>query len=118
MQPEPPPKLNYQQPIAPSGAKSPIHAQFTDRIGRDDRFEWITGQLEVEYNNLVIYYATPETVDKYHGRVVVIAPQNELNAFKRGDLISVRGQLMQRPTGQGIVPVYRIEQGHLIERPR
>ncbi len=109
---------NYQPGYMPKNIQSPIHPQFADKIGRDDRFEWITGQLEVENNNLVIYYATPETVDKYHGRVFLIPQKDELNAFRRGDLISVRGQLLQRPTAQGIVPVYRVEQAHPIERPR
>ncbi|MBV9464420.1 MAG: hypothetical protein JO317_09345 [Verrucomicrobiae bacterium] len=105
------------QAAAPK-VKSPILPQFAEKMGRDERFEWITGQLEIEGNNYVIYYATPETVDKYNGRIFVVAQQNELNTFRRGDLISVRGQMTQRQTAQGIMPVYRIEQANLIERPR
>ena len=106
-----------QQPYVPK-IKTPILPQFAERIGRDEKFEWITGQLEVENNNYVIYYATPETVDKYHGRVFLVAPQNEMSKYRRGDLISVRGQLMQRQTPQGMVPIYRAEQVSPVDSAR
>lgn len=101
---------------APS-AKGPILAQHAKRVGRDEKFEWITGQIEIENGNYVMYYATPEMIDKYHGRIL-LAPQNvDISQFRRGDLVSVRGQLMQRPTTQGI-PIYRVSSASLIERPK
>jgi hypothetical protein len=105
-----------EQPAAT--AKSPILPQFANKMGRDEKFEWITGQLEIENGNHVIYYATPETVDKFHGRIVVLAQKDELKQLSRGDLISVRGTLTQRQTLQGSVPIYRLTDANLIERPK
>ena len=115
---QPAPAQPGSEPMATNNRRYPIRAQFIEKIGRDDKFEWITGQLEIENNNYILYYATPETVDKYHGRIVVAATTNEFSTFRRGDLVSVRGQLTQRQTPQGMVPIYRVEQAHLIERPR
>jgi hypothetical protein len=97
-------------------AKSPILPAFTNKIGRDEKFEWITGQLEIENGNYILYYATPETVDKYNGRVVLLQTKNELANMHKGDLISVRGDLSQRPTTQGMMPIYRINHAANIER--
>jgi hypothetical protein len=99
-------------------AKTPIRSQFANKIGRDEKFEWITGQFELENNSYVLHYATPETVDKHNGRVVLVQSQENLKEFRRGDLISVRGQLSQRTTQQGVLTIYRVEQAHLIERPK
>jgi hypothetical protein len=97
-------------------AKYPIHAVNTGRIGRDEKFEWITGQIEMENGNAILYYATPETVDKYNGRVVLLPQKNELSEFKSGDLISVRGTISHQKTMQGIVPIYRVNEATMIER--
>jgi uncharacterized cupin superfamily protein len=117
-----PVKTDVQQTTLQNGAhasaKSPILSVNTGRIGRDEKFEWITGQLEVENGSFVLYYATPETVDKYNGRVVLTQQKNELAQFKKGDLISVRGDLSQRQTVQGAVAMYRVNHAALIERAK
>ena len=100
----------------PKNVKYPIQPLLLQKIGRDEKFEWITGQLEIENGNFVVYYATPETVDKYNGRIVLLPQQVDMNAFKKGDLVSVRGQMAQRQTTQGIMPVYRLTHASLIER--
>lgn len=100
----------------PKVAKYPIHALNSGRIGRDEKFEWITGQMEIENGNVILYYATQETVDKYNGRVVLLPQKNELSEFKSGDLISVRGTISHQKTMQGIVPIYRVNEAALIER--
>jgi hypothetical protein len=98
--------------------KGPILAQHAKRVGRDEKFNWITGQIEIENGNYVMYYATPEMIDKYHGRIVLAPQQVDLSQFRRGDLVSVRGQLVQRPTTQGMIPTYRVSVASLIERPK
>jgi hypothetical protein len=99
-------------------AKSPILASLSSRIGRDEKFEWITGQLEIENGNYVLYYATPETIDVYHGRIVLAPQQADMSVFRKGDLVSVRGQLVQRPAGNSAVVIYRVNFASLIERPK
>jgi hypothetical protein len=98
--------------------KNPILPQHAKRVGRDEKFDWITGQIEIENASYVMYYATPETIDKYHGRIVLAPQKVDLSQFRRGDLVSVRGQLVQRPTTQGMIPTYRVSVASLIDRPK
>lgn len=102
----------------PDKAKSPILPQLANKMGRDDKFEWITGQLEIEHGAYVIYYATPETIDKYQGRMVLTAQPADMKDLRKGDLISIRGQLVQRPAGQATITTYRVTHASLIERPK
>ncbi|MBI1831445.1 MAG: hypothetical protein HYR84_08350 [Planctomycetes bacterium] len=101
--------------VPPTNAKSPIMPHLANKIGRDERFEWITGQFEIENGNFVLYYATPETIDKYNGRIVLSPNQADLSQFRKGDLVSVRGQLVQRPIGQSMIPIYRVSHASLIK---
>jgi hypothetical protein len=101
--------------VQPNTKQSPILPQLANKIGRDEKFAWITGQLEIENGTYVLYYATPDTVDKYHGRIVLQAPQSGLSQFRKGDLISVRGDVSQRTGLQG-GPVYRVTDATLIDR--
>ena len=101
-----------------SNVKTPILPALANKIGRDDKFEWVTGQLEVETGAYVLYYATPETIDTYKGRIVMVPQQIDMTSFRRGDLVSVRGELMQRQTAQGKMPVYRATDVQLIERAK
>lgn len=110
-------QTSIKQATTADTKKSPILPSLANKIGRDEKFEWITGQLETENGNYVLYYATPETVDKYNGRIV-LSPQQEadMSKFKRGDLVSVRGQLVQRSTTAGSMVIYRVSYASLIER--
>ena len=107
-----------ETPAVANSTKNPILPNLVNKIGRDEKFEWITGQIEVENGNFVMYYATPETVDKYNGRIALVPQKADLSQFRHGDLVSVRGQLAQRPSSQGMVPIYRITHASLIERPK
>ena len=114
--PAAPPEL---QPAARAQSTTgPILAQHAKRVGRDEKFDWVTGQIEIENGSYVMYYATPESIDKYHGRIVLAPQKVDLSQFRRGDLVSVRGQLVQQPTTQGIIPTYRVSFVSLIERPK
>lgn len=101
-----------------SNVKSPILPALANKIGRDEKFEWVTGQLEFEGGSHVLYYATPETIDTYNGRLVMHSQQVDMNSFRRGDLVSVRGELIQRQTAQGKMPVYRATDVQLIEHAK
>jgi hypothetical protein len=111
-------QATLKQVALPSNAKNPILPQFADKIGRDEKFEWITGQIEIEDGKHVLYYSVPEVIDQFHGRIFLAPEKVDLTKFKKGDLISVRGQLLQRQTAQGIVPIYRLSEANLIERPK
>ncbi len=111
-------QVSAQQTAVPAKAKSPVLPHLANKIGRDEKFDWITGQIELENGNYVMYYATAETVDKYNGRIVLAPQQTDMSQFKHGDLVSIRGQLAQRPTAQGVMPIYRITHASLIERAK
>ena len=81
-------QVSLQQTALPKNGKSPILPQFANRIGRDEKFEWITGQVEMENGNMVLYYSLPEVVDLYHGRVILLPQQADLKQFKTGDMVS------------------------------
>jgi hypothetical protein len=102
------------KPAATVAAKGSILPGNVERIGRDEKFAWVTGQLEVENGHYVLIYATPETVDPYHGKIALSAGKVDLRAFRSGDLISTRGQLH---SGRGAA-VYQLTEADLIERPK
>ncbi len=77
-------QATLKQVALPTNTKSPILPQFADKIGRDEKFEWITGQIEIEDGKHVLYYSTPEVVDQYHGRIVLSPEQVDMKQFKRG----------------------------------
>jgi uncharacterized cupin superfamily protein len=111
-----PPKAEIVNKVAykpASSASSPILPINADRIGRDEKFEWVTGQLEMEKGHFILYYATPETVDMHHGRIQVNPQKVDMRQFRNGDLVSMRGQL-----SRGTTPVYQITNADLIERPK
>ncbi len=111
-------QASTQEPIILKDAKSPIRPELAVKIGRDEKFAWMTGQFEIENGAFVLYYATPETVDKFHGRIVLMADKADLKQFHRGDLVSVHGQLAQGQTMQGVVPTYHVTTASLIDRPK
>lgn len=98
---------------ATPSAPTPILPVNANRIGRDEKFEWVTGQLEIEKGRFVLYYATPETVDTHHGRIQLSPQKIDMTQFRNGDLVSVRGQLRA-----GVNPVYQLTGADLIERPK
>jgi hypothetical protein len=98
----------------PTAARTPILPANANRIGRDEKFEWATGQLEIEKGQYVLYYATPETVDTHNGRMVLNPQKVDMRSFHNGDLVSVRGQLV---TGRGTT-VYQLTSADLIEHAK
>jgi len=98
----------------PTSAKTPILPANVNRIGRDDKFAWVTGQLEIEKGRYVLYYATPETVDTYHGHIVLMPQQVDMQSFQSGDLISVHGHLGSR----GGSTIYYLSDANMIDRAK
>ena len=111
-QPEGVKPISMQTGPALVAKSSPLKAEFAGKVGHEQDFTWVTGQLEKENGQWVIYYATPDTVDRYNGRLVM-QPQGEF-AAKIGDLVSVHGSVAQ---SQGR-PIYRATRIDLIERDK
>lgn len=96
--------------------KTRIRPAFATKVGRDEKFAWITGQLEVENGSYVLYYATPDTVDQYEGRLV-LQPQVDMKQFRPGDLITVEGQVQSRGAVRSGSASYRVVSAGLVEHP-
>jgi hypothetical protein len=104
---------NFRQPPAQRAATraSSINPKFANKIGHEDDYSWITGQLDQENGRWLLRYATPETIDRYHGQIL-LAPGANLTQLRAGDLVSATGQVV----GNGAGVHYRIATINLIER--
>lgn len=92
-----------------------INPKLAGKIGRDDDFGWVTGQLQANPDgSYVIHYAPEGTIDKYQGRLSLHTSGVDMRRFRDGDLVSVRGGLY---TQTGYATVYRATGIDLIERP-
>jgi hypothetical protein len=98
--------IAYQQPQAEPGR--PLSPVFESQVGCGPNYEFITGQIFFEKGRWTICYATPNTVDAYHGRLV-LATTLDMSRFQDGDLVSVRGHVID----DGLYQVVSI---HLLAR--
>jgi hypothetical protein len=107
----------------PGGASLdlPVAEKFKHKIGHEADHSWVSGQLyRLEGGNgglWVVRYATAEERDA-HGGSVLLAPAIDMRNFRDGDLVSVRGQILNggRHSEQIACPVYRAEDVNLLER--
>lgn len=97
--------------VAPSTRPNPISPRLVNKVGQPGDYSWITGQLEIRNGTAMVHYATPETVDRYDGTLVLATDAN-LSNFRSGDLVSVRGSVQQHGRGA----IYRVQTIDLIER--
>jgi hypothetical protein len=99
----------------------PVVEKFKTKIGHEANYSWITGQLyRLEGGNgglWVVRYANAEERDA-HGGSVLLAPAINMRNFRDGDLVSVKGQILNggRNSEQIACPVYRAEDVNLLER--
>lgn len=88
--------------ILPASRPNRISPELVGKIGHENDYSWITGQLRIEGGVYVIHYATPEVVDRYNGSLPLVS-DGDLRGFQDGDYVSVRGSV----TG-GNRPMYRL----------
>lgn len=106
------PAMGNLQPAA-NRPVSPISAKFVNKIGHEEDYSWVTGQLFQENGRWVIRYATPETVDRYNG-VLMLATEGALTKVQPGDLVSARGTVV--PNARAGMAIYRATSVDVIER--
>lgn len=90
-----------------------ISPALVDKVGRDEKFAWITGQLRNENGRWVLWYATPEVIDPYEGRLPLLTDA-DMSKFRDGDLVSVSGQVVT----QGRTAAYRTQRVDPIQPER
>jgi hypothetical protein len=88
-----------------------IKEKFVNKVGQPGDYSWITGQIEIRGGAYILHYATPDTVDRFGGSIVVV-PQAEPRDIRSGDLVSAHGTVTQE-RGR---PVYRARSVDFIER--
>jgi len=97
---------------APSNRPNPISARFVNKVGQPGDYSWITGQLEIRGGQYILHYATPETVDRLGGSIV-LAVEGDMSNFHNGDLVSAHGSVSQQ---SGRTAMYRAQTVDLVER--
>lgn len=100
------------QPTPQSGDLGPIHARLLSRLGHEQDWSRIIAQLQIENGAYVLYYAAPGVADRFGGRIVLY-PEIDMVRFRQGDLVNVRGHVLQQP---GRAPLYVGQSIELIER--
>jgi hypothetical protein len=99
----------------------PVADRFKNKVGHEGDYSWVTGQLyRLEGGNgglWVVRYAVADERDT-HGGSVLLAPSIDMRNFRDGDLVSVKGQILNggRHSEQIACPVYRAEDVNLLER--
>jgi len=88
-----------------------IQERFVNKVGQPGDYSWITGQIEIRNGVYILHYATPDTIDRFGGSIIV-QPQAELRDIRSGDLVSAHGTVAQE-RGR---PVYRTRSIDFIER--
>jgi hypothetical protein len=97
-----------------------VQQRYADRIGHEDDYSWITGELyhvNADGGHWVVRYATANTQDKFHGNVV-LPPDVNMRNFRAGDLVSIHGEILNNgfPSRIGEAPYYKVNSIDVIER--
>jgi hypothetical protein len=110
-----------ESPVVQIGhVESDIRKQYMDKVGHEEDYSWVTGELfyvRSARGQWVVRYATVDTEDRYGGSVVLAAAVNMKN-FREGDLVTVHGSILNEGRGSRYLggPLYRADDISMIER--
>jgi len=112
-----------QHPAATAAAPAPslpLTKKAEDKIGHEDDYSWVTGQLfylRVDGGRWVLRYGRLDEMDKYGGSVV-LAPTVEMRNYREGDVVCVYGQVLNdgRPVRALGGPLYRVSSITMVDR--
>lgn len=90
-----------------------ILPKFAGKIGHEEDYTWVTGQLGQLNGQWVIYYATPGEVDNFGGKLV-LNYRGDMRGLQIGDLITVSGGLTAQNGRLG--GAYQVNTLSLLER--
>lgn len=97
--------------VIPPSRPNRISKSFEGKVGHETDYSWITGQIRIENGHHVLHFATPETVDRYNGNLILLSDR-DLRNFSDGDFVSARGQVVQ----QNGLTLYRVSGIDLLQR--
>ena len=97
-----------------------IHPRYVTRIGHTEDFGAVTGQLyylHIDGGLWVVRYASFESEDKFGGSVV-LAPATSMHNFREGDLVTVRGEILNEGRASRYLggPLYRASAVEMMDR--
>jgi hypothetical protein len=98
-------------PAASAAAAADAPKETMERIAIADDASWIIGQLSYVHADggiWVVRYAPLDTEDRFGG-AVVLAPGTDMSKFHEGDVVFVRGEIVNKGRGSKYVggPLYR-----------
>jgi hypothetical protein len=107
-------------PVATIPVPTAIQQRYLERVGHEDDYSWVTGQLyriNADGERWVVRYATADTEDRYHGNILLPPDVNMMN-YRAGDLVSVHGEVINGglPSRIGEAPFYKVNSIDIIER--
>jgi hypothetical protein len=116
--PQPP----REQPLPPPAQRLVTSLPEGDRskVGHEHDYSWITGYLYYVHSHggrWVLRYAALDQLDRYGGSVV-LAPTVEMRSYREGDLVTVRGEVLQDSRALPDLggPFYRAQIIEMVER--
>ena len=104
----------------PQALNLPLTKKAEDKIGHDDEYNWVTGQLfyvRTEGGKWVLRYGRLDEMDKYGGSVV-LTPTVEMRNFREGDIVCVYGQIINEGRASRALggPLYRVSSINMVDR--
>ena len=110
--------------VGPDGRLAPqpsdVAKKFENKVGHAADYSWLTGQLQYVHADgglWVLRYASVGEQDKFGGSVI-LAPTVNMKNFREGDLVSVRGDIVNEARASLFAggPLYRPSSVDMLER--
>jgi hypothetical protein len=97
-----------------------IHPRYVTKIGHAPDFSSVTGQLlflHIDGGVWVVRYASVDAEDHFGGSVV-LAPSASMHTFREGDLVTVRGEILNEGRASRYLggPLYRASTVEMMDR--
>jgi hypothetical protein len=97
-----------------------IHPRYVFRIGHEQDYSWVTGELfylHIDGGIWVVRYASVDMEDRYGGSVV-LATATSMHNFREGDLVTVRGEILNEGRASRYLggPLYRASVIEMVDR--
>ncbi len=102
--------VQVQDALTPATRQFLLDGQFT-QVGHNAEYSVITGRLEVVNGAYFVHYATPDSGDRFGGRMILTG-NLDLSQFRTADLIRIRGSVMPGRT----ISLYQAHHVELLER--
>jgi len=87
-----------------------IKAHLLGKVGNEQDYSRITGQIEIVNGAYMVHYAIPGNTDRFGGRMILNGSL-DLTGFQNGDLVTVHGSVLEGRT----ISLYRADTIEMVE---